>query len=303
MMGWLRLHGAALGDALRRLAAQPLASAMSIGVLAVAIALPVVAAVAFATAGAAASGVDTDPHVNVYLALEATDADVDRVRKVLAAHPDAAKVRFIPRAEAFEELKTRTHLAETLALLERNPLPDAFTVRIRPAARDRATALQSAWEALPAVDHVQADFAWSQRLARWAALGERLLVGAWVLLGIAVAFIVGHLVRLQVLTRRDEIELSQLIGATAADVRRPFLYQGALEGILAGALAVAIAAVLASWASRELLALTPAYASELKVVFLDPMERLAVVLGAGALAVAGAWLAVGRELRRFSSRR
>ena len=49
-------------------------------------------------------------------------------------------------------------------------------------------------------------------------------------LALAVVFIVGHLIRLQVLTQREEIEVSQLIGATAADVRRPFLYHGVVPG-------------------------------------------------------------------------
>jgi cell division transport system permease protein len=114
---------------------------------------------------------------------------------------------------------------------------------------------------------------------------------------------VGHLIRLQVVTRRDEIEVSQLIGATAADVRRPFLYQGALEGFLAAALAVGAAAAASAWLRAELSALTPAYASEIKVVFLSSWECLGVVVAGLALGWAGSWVAVGRELRRFSAAR
>ena len=121
----------------------------------------------------------------------------------------------------------------------------------------------------------------------------------WTYVG-AVAFIVGHLIRLQVLTHRQEIEVSQLMGATAADVRRPFLHHGAVQGFLAGGLAVALASGLAAWTGYELRALTPDYAMELKVVFLPPMETLTVVLGAAGLGLAGAWIAVARELKRFS---
>ena len=301
MSAWLRMHAQAFLDSVGRLAAQPWASAMSVLVLAAALALPVIAAVALRSAGAAAASLDTDPHVNVYLALDATDEDARRVEQALRARPDALAVKFVPRAQALQELKATTHLAEILAALDRNPLPHAFTVRVRTTDADRVAAMRSEWSRLPKVDQVMADFEWSSRLARWVRFGDRVL---WVLagiLGIAVAFIVGHLIRLQVLTRREEIEVSQLIGATAADVRRPFLYHGLLQGLLAGGAAIGLAALLAGWASAELSALTPGYSAELKVVFLDSRESIATVAAAAALGLAGAWLAVSREVRRFSA--
>lgn len=301
MSAWVRMHVQALADALARLAAQPWASAMSILVLATAIALPVVAAVALRSAGAAAASLDTDPHINVYLTLDAADEDVRRIEQALRAQRDALAVKFVPRAQALQELKATTHLAEILAALDRNPLPHAFTVRVRTTAADRVTAMRSEWSRLPKVDQVLADFEWSGRLARWVRFGDRVLWVMAAVLGLAVAFIVGHLIRLQVLTRREEIQVSQLIGATAADVRRPFLYHGLLQGMLAGAAAVGLAALLAHWAGVELSALTPGYATELKVVFLSSEESLTTIAAAAALGLGGAWLAVTREIHRFAA--
>ena len=302
MSAWLRMHRHALGDALGRIAGQPFASAMSILVLGIAIALPLLAAVALRSAGAVASSLDTEPHLNVFLALDATDEDVKRIGDALRAQRDAAQVRFVPRAQALQELKASTHLAEILSALDRNPLPHAFTVRVRSTASDRVAAMRNEWAALPKVDQVQADFEWSERLARWVRFGDRLLWALAIALGGAVAFIVGHLIRLQVLTRREEIEVSQLIGATAADVRRPFLYHGMAEGLLSGGVAVALAAAIAHWVGSELLALTPGYAAELKVLFLDVREWAVTIVAAAALGLAGAWVAVSREIRRFSGR-
>jgi len=300
MSVWLRLHRHAAADAARRFAAQPLGAAMSVLVLAVAIALPVIAAIALRSAGALTSGVETDPTVNVYLALDASDADVRRVETSLRAHPQAAAVRFVPREAALAELKTRTHLADLLASLDRNPLPHAFTVRVRADEMAKLAAAREAWAKLPGVDQVVADFEWSEKLQRWVRFGDRILAVVAGVLGAAVAFIVGHLIRLQVLSRRQEIEVSQLIGATAADVRRPFLYHGLLQGAAAGAAALGLAWAASAWLGSELSALTPAYASELKVVFLD-FGGIAMIVGLAALlGLAGAWWAVGRELRQFS---
>lgn len=300
MIVWLRLHAHAFTEALGRLAHQPIASALSIVVLGVAIALPVVAAVALRSLGSAAAAIDTEPHVNVYLELEATEEDAKRVERALRGHADAAGVRFVPREQALAELKSTTHLAEVLAALDRNPLPHAFTVRVRTAAADRIEAMRAEWSRLPRVEQVRADFEWSRQLARWTNFAGRLVGVGWALLGVAVLFIVGHLIRLQVVTRREEIEVSRLIGATAADVRRPFLYHGFAQGLLAGAAAVGIAGALALWVGGEVEALTSSYANEFKVVFMSHSEIGLTILCAAALGLAGAWAAVNRELQALA---
>ena len=303
MRHWLRLQVQAAGDALRRLSAQPLAGTFSILVLAMAIALPLIAAVVLRSLAAATAGLDTDAHVNVYLTLDASDEDARRIEEKLRARPEVAGVRFVPRAVALEELKATTHLADLLASLERNPLPHAFTVRMKTTDGERLGAIRAAWSQWPKVDQVVADFEWSQRLGRWVRFGNRALALVGLVLGAAVVFIIGHLIRLQVLTQKPEIELSQLIGATASDVRRPFLYHGVLQGILAGAGAIALAAAIALWLDHELQALPPSYAAELKVTYLSAEVSLGVILGAALLGLIGAWLAVSGELQRFSGRK
>ena len=303
MSVWLRLHWHAFADAFRRLAAQPLGAAFSILVLAVAITLPVLAAVALRSAGTVTASLETDPHMNVYLALEANDEDVRRLGEALRAHPEVAGVKFVSRVQALEELKATTHLGELLASLDRNPLPHAFTVRVKSTDAARLSEAKAAWSKLPKVDQVVADFEWSERLGRWVRFGNRALALVAVVLGAAVAFIVGHLIRLQVVSQRQEIEVSQLIGATASDVRRPFLYHGLVQGLLAGAAAIGLSWLVALWVEMELRALTPSYASEMKVVFVTAAGCALVIGSAALLGLLGAWWAVGRELRQFSPSR
>jgi len=298
-----RLHSQALAEALRRMAGQPVATATFIVVLGLALAIPLVAALMLRSVSAAASHLDTDPHVNVYLALDASDEDAKRVEQALKASSEAAAVRFVPKGQALAELKATTHLAEVLASLDRNPLPHAFTVRVRSAEPARLAALKAAWLQLPKVDQVIADFEWSQRLARWVRFGERVVYAIGTLLGLAILFVVGQLIRLQVVTQRAEIEVSQLIGATAADVRRRFLYQGVIQGALAGTTAVAIAAAVAAWLNVEVQALTPQYASDFKVLSMSLEAAFALAACAGTLGFVGAWLAVDRELRAFAGHR
>jgi len=302
MNAWLRMHRHALTAAVRRIAAQPGTSLVAVLVIGIAVALPVLGTALVRSVDAAVGGLDTDPHVNVFLALDATDEDAKRVEAALRAHPQSASVKFVPRARALEELKATTHLGELLANLERNPLPHAFTVRTRTADPAELAAVRTAWQQLPKVEQVSAEFEWAEKLGRWTRFAGRALAGGALLLAAAVLFIVGHLIRLQVVTRREEIEVSQLIGATAADVRRPFLYHGALQGLAAGVAALALATGLIAWLNAELSVLTGSYAYELKVVFLDHRTLLGVAFGTAFLGWIGAWISVARELRRFSGR-
>lgn len=301
MTAWLRLHRLALADAARRMAAQPLASAFAVAVIALAVALPVLAAILVGSVARATAVLDTDPHINVFLALEATDEDVRRIESALKSHAETASVRFVPRTRALEELKATTHLAELLANLDRNPLPHAFSVRTKSSDAARLGAARAEWSKLPRVDQVSAEFEWADRISRWTRFAGRALAGFASVLAAAVLFIVGHLIRLQVLTMKEEIEVSQLIGATAADVRRPLLYHGLLQGLAAGLGAIGLAAGVVTWLNLELSALTSSYAYELKLVFLDSGAMAGVILAAAALGIAGAWISVSRELRRFSA--
>lgn len=292
----------AAASATRRLLAQPATSFLAIAVIALAVAAPLLGAILLKSLATAGSGLDTDPHVNVYLALDATDADVKRVEAVLKAHPDVTSVRFVSRAQALEELKATSHLAELLANLERNPLPHAFTVRTKAADPARMAALRAEWTQIPKVDQAVADFAWAEKLARAVRFADRALALVATLLAAGVLFIVGHLIRLQVLTRREEIEVSQLVGATAADVRRPFLYHGAFQGLAAGAMAVGLAWMVIEWLNIELLALTSSYSTEFKLFFPDIATVWLVVVAVAILGWIGAWASVSRELRRFAAR-
>ncbi len=87
---------------------------------------------------------------------------------------------------------------------------------------------------LPGVAHVQADAAWARRLAAAASVGRVALWLLTALLGFGLVAVTFNTIRLQILTQRDEIEVSKLIGATDAFIRRPFYYWGCCKASPAG---------------------------------------------------------------------
>ena len=96
---------------------------------------------------------------------------------------------------------------------------------------------------LPRVEHVQLDSAWVQRLDALLRLGRTAVVLLASLLGVGLMAITFNAIRLQVLTSRAEIEVSRLLGATDAFIRRPYYWFGTLQGLLGGVIAWAIVAV------------------------------------------------------------
>lgn len=302
MKAWLTIHGNAFGRAIRRLFAQPTVTMLSVFVIGIAITLPLSLYVLFANVRAAASRVNTEPNVNVYMAQSASDSETRELERRLKSLGRVERVTFISRETALEEMKRVANLAELLASLETNPLPHAFSVR--PTAGDTATlaALQKEIVALPKVESVAMDFEWAQKLKRFATFAERLVSLLGLLLSAAVVFVTGNTIRLQILTQKDEIEVSQLIGATRRFIRRPFLYFGALQGMLAGLVAVLAVMFFVWWVGAEVRALTASYGSDFSVQAPSVQQSLLVVLLSGLLGWLGAFLSVWLYLRRVKRR-
>ena len=116
------------------------------------------------------------------------------------------------------------------------------------------------------------------------------------LLGAGLVAVTFNTIRLQILTQRDEIEVSKLIGATDAFIRRPFYYLGLLQGLVGGGLALAlVAAALASSTGRSRAGASRT--ARVSLLFPALPEAAAVVLFAGFLGWLGAQLSVSRHLR------
>jgi len=302
MIALVRQHSQALRSAFAKLAAQPLVSAVSIAVMAIALALPLLFAVVVESAFSATARLDTEPHVNVYLALDAGPEDVKRVEAAIRANAAVASVRFVSREDALKELRANSHLADVIDSLDKNPLPHAFTVRPRPDSANATEALRASLEKLPKVQSASGDQEWARKLSRASGVADRVAFAFALILGVAVLFITANTIRLQVLTQREEIEVAQLIGATGAYVRRPFLYFGLVQAILAALLALALCAGATAWINGEVRALTASYGSDLQLIFPEWPYLLGFLGVAALLGLLGAATSVRLQLRRFAPR-
>jgi cell division transport system permease protein len=293
MRAWLRQHRQALRLALRRFAGGGALSALVIGI---ALALPAGGYALLESLSGLATRASFDPQISVFLKNDLKRVEAQALERPLRADRRIAKLRFIPREEALRELNTVQGLSEVTAALGQNPLPDTYVVTARDGSLD---ALVTDLAKLPGVAHVQADSAWARRLAALAAVGR---LGLWLLaflLALGLVAVTFNTIRLQILTQREEIEVSKLIGATESFIRRPFYYLGALQGVAGGVIAIAIVWTALALLNREVRVLAESFGSAFRLSYLPAEDALAIMALAGLLGWLGAHLSVSKHLREI----
>jgi cell division transport system permease protein len=302
MIGWLRHQKHALTSALRRLSRHPFATLLTALAMGVAISLPSGLYLVLGNLNQLAGDLPAQPEISVFL-----DAEVSASQKQAIAarlkQSDIELARFIPKEEALSALSASRDLADITAGLAQNPLPDAWVVRPKEISREGLTHLAEKLAQLPGVAETHVDSQWAERLQAALAIGH---TGVWLLGGLfasALIAISGNAIRAQVLSRRDEILVSRLIGATDRYIRRPFLYLGALQGLLGG-LAAGVVLSLAGWMLHAPVEhLSSLYGSSFKLQPPTGIE-IALVLGLTTLfGWLGAWLSVARALHQVEAAR
>ena len=286
MKAWLRQHRQAFARALRRVG---MLNALVIGI---ALALPAGGYALLESLRVVAGRVTVQPQISVFF--DAKRADSTALAATIKRDPRVSRLRFVPREQALKELAAVQGLPELVAVLGRNPLPDAFIVT---AADESIEPLAADLAKLPGVAHVQADALWARRLA---TLGRLARIALWLLaglLGAALIAVTFNTIRLQILTQREEIEVSKLIGATDAFIRRPFYYAGLLQGLVGGALALILVAATLALLNREVRTLAESYGSDFRFAFLGATDAFAFLAFAAVLGWLGAHLSVARHLR------
>jgi cell division transport system permease protein len=302
MIGWLRHQRHALGTALRRLRTQPVATLLAALAMGVAISLPSGLYLGLGTLSRLAGDLPTQPEISVFLDAASTaeqrHAIADRLKQA-----DIGEARYVPKDEALATLSASQDLADIAAGLPQNPLPDAWVVRPQARTHVELVRLADTLGKLPGVAETRLDSQWADRLQAALALGR---TSVWLLsglFGIALIAISGNAIRALVLARRDEIQVSRLIGATDRYIRRPFLYLGALQGLLGGLAAGGVLALAGVILRAPVDRLAALYGSTFHLLPPTAGEIVAVLGLTTLFGWLGAWVSVSRTLRLVESAR
>jgi len=219
-----------------------------------------------------------------------------------AEHRFAVTVTLISPEQGMAEFVERSGLHEAAELFETNPLP--WVLRASPPASatpvDEAATRMADWFAgQDAVEAVQLDHKWMQRLAGLVALGDAFLRLLTVLLSVAVVLVVANTIRLDVANRAGEIKVLNMVGAPNGYIRQPFLYSGLWYGVLGAVLALLLLALALAYLQPAVERLQDAYGNAIRLHGPGATGVVIVLASGGLLGLAGAWWSVQRYLRRF----
>ena len=292
----MRAQWRALGMTCGKLLGSPLSTLLSVIVLGIALALPFGLYLGLVNLQHAARAAAPEPQLTVFMALDAGRGDTRQVEARLRKHAGIAKLRYVPREQALEELKRASGMSGITEGLSLNPLPDAFVVDARDASPAALQRLRAELSGLPKVALIQLDAEWAQRLDAMLRLGRLLVMLLATLLAFALVAVTFNTIRLQILTRREEIEVATLIGATATFIRRPFLYYGALLGFLGGVAACVLVWAGATAFDGALADLAKLYGAGWRLRYPSVADAASVLVFSAALGWVGAWLSVSRHL-------
>jgi cell division transport system permease protein len=291
---WLDQHlysfVSSLGRALRR----PWSTALTIGVMAVAFALPLGLWLALVNVQHLAGTVQASRQIDVFLKTDTSAERAQALAAQLRARGEVASVQLRTPEQGLAEFRKLSGLEAAIDALEDNPLPARLIVI--PSGDDAALAAEL--QQLPEADLVQHDVLWRQRLDSWLRFGTRLVWVLAALFGLGALLVVGNTVRLDIQSRREEIGVLQLLGATDGFIRRPFIYLGAWYGLGAGVLALALVLGAAAALRAPLDALARSYGSRFALDGLDPLRAGLVLVAALIIGWLGAWWVTGHFLRQ-----
>src|ERR1700760_4220881 len=246
----------------------------------------------------AANSVRSRVEVDVYMKTNATSADSARVRRELLNVPHVKSVQFIPKAVAYAQQAKIDPAA--YKLLGTNPLPDTFHVipdnpanvlavhnSLTPTTGGTTGTID---QSIASVSNKRND---TKKILEVTNLGTIPAPALTVLLTIASVLLIANTIRLSLYSRRREVEVMKLVGATDWFIRWPFVIEGVIVGAVGAVLAIVVLGAT-------------------KIALLDPLANnwsliaaprtipfpalLAVLLGSGVVVSA---LGSGLSLRRF----
>ncbi|MDN6089755.1 MAG: permease-like cell division protein FtsX, partial [Enterobacterales bacterium] len=281
---------------------QPLATLLTVMVIAISLTLPSVCYLVYKNVSEAASQWYPTPQLTVYLDKALDDDAAEQVMTVLKGEEGVDKVNYLSREEALGEFRNWSGFGGALDMLEENPLPAVaiITPKMNFESSDTLNTLRDRVAAVKGVDEVRMDDSWFARLAALTGLVGQVAAMIGILMIVAVFLVIGNSVRLSIFSRRDTINVMKLIGATDGFILRPFLNGGALLGFSGAILSLILSQAMVWQLGSAVAKVASVFGTTFVLHGLGWDECLLLVLVSAMIGWIAAWLATVQHLRRFT---
>jgi cell division transport system permease protein len=181
--------------------------------------------------------------IMVYLKSDTPETNTSELIRKIQLMEGIRNVRFISKDEAFQELKKQMKRQSSLfENLKENPLPDAFEIQLNASFQnqEKVEMLATRIESLPQVDEVEYGQRWLGQFTNFFNLLRFTGYAMGSLFFMAALLIVANTIRLVLYSRRDEVEIMRLVGATDSFIKAPFYIQGLIQGAFGGIIGLTV---------------------------------------------------------------
>ena len=296
---WMSQHAQAVLSSLGQIQRNLAGNLFSIAVIGISLALPAGFYLVLDNTQRAMEHWDGNIQMALYLKPEITNARADDLRQELADHPLIEQISLITKEQALEEYKQFSGFGDALDALEENPLPSMLLLqpKLEAISVEQGETLLTELGKLTEVESAQFDRQWVNRLIVILHMLKRAVLILSTLLSVAVLLIIGNTIRLSIISKRSEIAINKLFGATNAYIQRPFLYSGLIFGVAGSGLAWILLIISTLIMEYPVTQLAILYNSDFRLHGLNFKELLVLVGIGGSLGLLGSWIAIGRNIR------
>lgn len=289
-------------NAMQDLKSTPLATFLTVMVIAISLTLPGVCYMVYKNVHSAAAQYYPSPQITVYLEKTLNDETAAQVVSQLQAQQGVEKVNYLSREEALGEFRNWSGFGSALDMLEENPLPAVVIVMPKLDFQSIAAlnSLRDRLAQVTGVNEARMDDSWYARLTSLTTLIGRVATMIGILMVAAVFLVIGNSVRLSIFVRRDTINVQKLIGATDGFILRPFLYGGALLGFGGALLSLIFSEIMILRLSSAVAEVAKVFGTQFELSGLDFDECVLMLLICSMIGWAAAWLATVQHLRHFT---
>ncbi|MGV3580905.1 MAG: permease-like cell division protein FtsX [Methylophilus sp.] len=292
MKHWLNQHLQAISLVSSRLKMHLVSTLLICAVIGVTLAIPSLIYVVFHNLSSLVTDVKKDTQISLFLVSDADEKIIYQVKQQLTDQPNIQSFIFVSKDKALDQLKEHTKNQDLLTSLDKNPLPHAFFIEPKSLAKEDINQLKTYLENISGVQEVMVDGEWMNRLNSLLKIGVQAI---WIfggLLCFALVAVISNTIRMQTLTHKEEIEVSELFGATKSFIRRPFLYMGTAYGLGGGLFACIILWGVIHLFNQTVVKIAQEYQSDFSLHFNIADTFLSMIIISASIGWLAAFIAV-----------
>lgn len=234
-----RIFFRSIRDALKSVVRNFSLSFASIMCTTITLILVAVAVVAAANVNNATKLIEDELTIVTYLKRDVTEEQIDNIKSEISSYKNVEEVTFKSKDEWKLEMSEYDDSFKTvLDYLDENPLMDSFVLKVNDVKKLSETSEYI--KAINGVDTVKYGEGMVEQVISVFDIVQKIVVVVVIALVVVTSFLISNTIKLTIFSRRNEIEIMRLVGASNITIKLPFLFEGFIIGLIGSIIPVCI---------------------------------------------------------------